>query len=78
MKPAKHISKIGFGLNFRRMINDVANRNAADQSICASMFLESSELSKKVSSKMVKPADMIKPTDEAFRLFSATETYNDS
>ena len=74
MKPVMTINKIGLGLNFRKSIKDIANKIAACQSKAASPMVDKSDDSKKVSSRIVKPADMIKPTDEAFKLFKALET----
>ena len=65
---------MGLGLNFRRMINEAVNKIAALQSNCKSRLLEKSDVSKKANKRMVKPADMIKPTEEAFRLFRAAAT----
>ena len=62
------------GLNLRSRIKETRNRIAAFQSKWASRLLEKSEVSKKVRSRIVNPADMIKPTEEAFKLFKAVET----
>ena len=56
------------------MINEAVNKIAALQSNCKSRLLEKSDVPKKANKRMVKPADMIKPTEEAFRLFRAAAT----
>ena len=70
--PVRVISRMGFIFHFRRTNRAAPNRRMLGKSTSAMAC--QSKVPQKVSSRMVPPADMIRPTEAAFSPSSTPET----